>query len=425
MEKSSLDVFERLESNVRSYGRDFPTIFSRAKGAEIHDEHGRRYIDFFAGAGALNYGHNPDPIKRALLDYIEADGITHALDKNTVAKRDFLEEFSQVILGPRGLDYKVQFCSPSGANAVEAALKLARKVTKRTGVFSFMGGYHGASLGSLAITGNRRMRAAAGVPLVNTTFIPYPEGPRGAFDSLALIERMLEDSSSGVEIPAAIILETVQLEGGVYVAPTEFLKRLRQLCDKHAIVLICDDIQAGCGRCGSFFSFERAGIRPDLIVLSKSLSGYGLPLAVVLIQREMDVWSRGEHTGTFRAHQLALITGRAALENWKDGTFIAALGEKSKFVEEHLRDNLVTKFDGLTVRGVGMVRGVDLGKWGDAFTDRVQVLCFERGLIIESCGRRGDVLKLIPPLTIGADQLKEGCDILAAAIQETMTTTAA
>ena len=208
-------------------------------------------------------------------------------------------------------------------------------------------------------------------------------------------------------------------------APTEFLKRLRQLCDKHAIVLILDDIQAGCGRCGSFFSFERAGIHPDLIVLSKSLSGYGLPLAVVLIKRDMDVWKPGEHTGTFRAHQLALITGRAALKNWKDGAFVAALGEKSKFLDDHLRDNLVAKIDGLTVRGIGMVRGIDLGKWGPELTDRVQVLCFERGLIIESCGRRGDVLKVIPPLTIGADQLKEGCDILAAAIQETMTTTAA
>jgi diaminobutyrate-2-oxoglutarate transaminase len=418
MGESSLAVFERLESNVRSYGRHFPVVFSHARGAEIFDDAGRRYLDFFVGAGALNYGHNPPAIKRALLEYIEGDGITHALDKNTRPKREFLETFSRVILEPRKLDYKIQFCSPSGTDAVEAALKLVRKVTQRRGVVAFMGAYHGMSLGSLALTSNGTKRAAGGVDLHNTTFVPYPDGPAGAFDSLGLLERIAGDPSSGVALPAAIFLETLQLEGGVYAAPTEWLRRLRELCDAHKILLVCDEIQTGCGRCGSFFSFERAGIVPDLVLLSKSLSGYGLPLSVVLMRRDLDVWKPGEHTGTFRAHQLALVTARAALDVWSSGAFQEGVAERAQLLENHLRERIIAKHPHASLRGIGMARGVDLGAWPIEVAQRTQKLCFERGLVIERSGRRDEVMKVMPPITITADELSEGCDLLASAIAE-------
>src|SRR5690554_6246978 len=290
-----MNIFERHESEVRSYCRSFPAVFETAKGAWITDENGKRYLDFFAGAGVLNYGHNPDRLKKALIDYVSADGITHALDMYTTAKRRFIERFQEVILAPRGMDYKLQFPGPTGTNAVESALKLARKVTGRERMVSFTNAFHGMTLGSLAVTGNGFKRAGAGVPLNNTLAVPF-EGYLGdETDTLDYLARMLEDDGSGLDTPAAVIVETVQAEGGINVASIEWLRRLREVTREHGVLLIIDDIQVGCGRTGKFFSFEEAGIQPDMITLSKSLSGYGLPFALLLIQPEHDQWAPGEH----------------------------------------------------------------------------------------------------------------------------------
>ena len=261
------EVFQQYESEVRSYCRAFPTVFKRAKGSFIEGEDGRRYLDFFAGAGALNYGHNPDFIRDKLIDYLRDDGIMHALDMYTVAKGEFLQSLQEKILLPRKLDYRVQFCGPTGTNAVEAALKIARKVKGRQNIFAFQGGFHGMSLGSLACTGNQYNRKGAGTTLPNVTFMPYPFGAMEKIDTIAYMDAVLSDPSSGIDKPAAVLLETVQAEGGVVVAPIEWLKKLRALCDKHDVLMIVDDIQVGCGRTGNFFSFERAGILPDAITL--------------------------------------------------------------------------------------------------------------------------------------------------------------
>src|SRR4051794_25132418 len=249
------DSFERLEFEVRSYSRSFPTVFRRAVGSRLVDEAGREYLDFFAGAGALNYGHNNPVLKRKLTDYLLADGITHGLDMATSAKREFIEAFDEIILRPRGLEYKLQFPGPGGANAVEAALKLARKVTGRTHVVGFSGSFHGMTLGALAVTGSEAPRAGAHVGLRDATIAPFG-GPLHAY---------------GDAPPAAFIVETVQGEGGVNVAGGEWLRGLERFARELGALLIVDDVQAGCGRCGSFFSFEAAGIRPDLVCLSKSL----------------------------------------------------------------------------------------------------------------------------------------------------------
>ena len=406
-------VFLELESEVRSYCRAFPAVFVRAKGSMIYDEEGREYIDFLAGAGALNFGHNHPHIQLRVIDYLRSDGLVHGLDFHTTAKRDFLHAFNETLLRPRGLHYKFQFCNPSGASAVEAALALARKIKRRAGVFAFMGGFHGVTMGSASVTGNRVHREAVGLPLSGVTFMPYPHGFMGSFDSIDYLETVLADVNSGIEKPAAMIFETVQSEGGVIVAPTEWLQRLRALCDRHDILLICDDIQAGCGRTGSYFSFERAGIVPDMVLMSKSVSGLGLPIAFVLLKPECDQWAPAEHIGTFRGHQLAFVGGTAALELWSQLGLEHEVKRKETWVRHYLNTQVLPLDSRLQGRGLGLLWGVDCSALLDeTLTKRVARWCFEHGLIIERAGRNDQVLKLLPPLTIDDQTLAAGCEIL-------------
>ncbi|MFD0855384.1 diaminobutyrate--2-oxoglutarate transaminase, partial [Actinomadura adrarensis] len=314
-----MDVFAHLESEVRGYCRGWPTVFSTARGSHMTDENGKTYLDFFAGAGTLNYGHNNPLLKQRLIDYIAGDSVVHALDMYTVAKRQFLERFNEIVLRPRGLDYKVQFPGPAGNHSVEAALKLARKYTGRETVISFTNAFHGMTLGALAVTGNSMKRDGAGVPLGHGVTMPYDNYLDGRTPDFLLLETMLDDSGSGLDKPAAVIVETIQGEGGINVATAQWLRMLADLCKRHDILLIIDDVQMGCGRTGAFFSFEQAGIEPDIVCLSKSLSGYGLPFAVTLMRRDLDVWEPGEHNGTFRGFNPAFVTATAALEHYWAG----------------------------------------------------------------------------------------------------------
>ncbi|MFN7923189.1 MAG: diaminobutyrate--2-oxoglutarate transaminase [Bryobacteraceae bacterium] len=413
--------FVRHESEVRTYCRSFPAVFTRARGAEIFDEDGRRWIDFFAGAGALNYGHNPPEIKAKLVEYLESDGIAHALDLHTAAKREFLEAFASVIFEPRGLDYKIQFCGPTGANSVEAALKLVRKATGRSHVAAFTGGWHGMSAGALGVTSRRDHRKSAGVPLSHVTRFRFPAGPRAFPETLDYIRDLLEDTHSGIELPAAFLLEAVQAEGGVYAAPTEFLRGLRSLCDQYGILLAVDEVQTGCGRTGPFFAFEEAGIVPDVVCVSKSIGGYGLPMSLLLIRPHLDVWAPGEHTGTFRGNQLAFVAAAAALDHWKSARFRAEVERKSRLAMEFLSREAARIDRRIEVRGRGLLVGVDLADCGGGnAADLVSRRCFEHGLMIETCGRRGAVLKLLPPLVISDELLTEGLRILVEAIEATL-----
>ena len=414
-----MNIFEKCESNVRSYCRSFPAIFHRAKGSIVYDESGKEYIDFFAGAGALNYGHNHDYIKQKIMSYLDADGIAHGLDMYTSAKEKFLAQFNQVILNPKQLDYRVQFCGPTGTNAVEAALKLARKVKQRTGIFSFMGAYHGMTLGSLSITGNTGVRAGTIGTLNNVTFMPYPYGFMESFDTIEYIESVLNDVNSGIEKPAAIVFETVQAEGGVIVAPIEWMQRLRKLCDDNDILLICDDIQVGCNRTGSFFSFERANIVPDMVTLSKSISGYGFPMSLLLIKPELDIWEPGEHNGTFRGNQLAFIGATAALEYKGNINLEQDVKEKELFLKSYLTQQIAPMSDKIAIRGIGMIWGIDVKNFGGkSFAKAITSRCFEKGLIVEVAGRNSTVIKILPPLVIDMPTLQKGCSIIKEAFNE-------
>jgi diaminobutyrate-2-oxoglutarate transaminase len=407
-----MNTFERLESNVRGYCRSFPSVFQRASGAELFDEAGERWIDFLAGAGTLNYGHNHPVLKSRLIEYLRQDGVLHGLDLHTTAKRRFLKTFEKHVLWPLEMDYKVQFTGPTGTNAVEAAFKLARKITGRTNIVSFTNGFHGVTLGSVAATGNSHFRNAAGVPLNNVSFMPY-DGYLGDADTIEYLRAFLSDGSSGIDHPAAVIVETVQGEGGINVARPEWLRDLETLCNEFEILLIVDDIQAGCGRTGSFFSFEEAGIVPDLITLSKSLGGYGLPMSLLLIKSELDVWQPGEHNGTFRGHNLAFVAAAEAIDLfWSDARFAGEIRRKGRLVRKRLEE-IADRFDelDLAVRGRGLM-------WGLACPDHPHVAtavsraAFERGLIVETSGTGDHVLKLLPPLTIEDQLLIQGLDII-------------
>ncbi len=414
-----LTIFDRMESEVRGYIRSFPVIFSKAKGSVLIDQEGREYLDFFAGAGTLNYGHNNPVLKEKLIEYVVSDGVVHGLDMATDAKKYFMETFERVLLKPRGWNYKMQFTGPTGTNAVEAALKLARLVKGRQNVVAFTHGFHGVSGGSLAVTANQKFRDAAGVSLANTTFVPFDGYMGPDFNTIDYFERMLEDPSSGMDLPAAVIVETVQGEGGVNVATQRWLRDLEKLCRKYDMLLIVDDIQVGCGRTGSFFSFDSVGISPDIITLSKSLSGFGLPMSLVLMKPELDVWKPGSHSGTFRGNNLAFVTAAQALDSyWADKRFENEVGRKAELVRDRL-ESIVQSYPsaGLSVRGRGLIQGL-VTPPDDDIANAISAKAFEHGLVIETSGANDEVLKLFPALTIEEDQLRKGLDIIERSVAE-------
>ncbi|NEO98268.1 MAG: diaminobutyrate--2-oxoglutarate transaminase [Symploca sp. SIO2E9] len=416
-----MSIFTRLESEVRSYCRLFPTVFTKAMGDQLIDESGRTYIDFLAGAGALNYGHNNPKLKKRLLEYIESDAITHSLDMFTAAKQNFLERFEEVILMPRGLNYKVMFTGPTGTNSAEAALKLARKVTGRQTVICFTKGYHGHTLGALAVTPNPVYQKAAGIPLGNVLTVPFEDKSGAKDDSLEQLEKLLDELNRNQEKPAAVILETVQSEGGINVASVSWLKRLAQMTQEQGILLIVDDIKVGCGRTGPFFSFERAGLKPDLVCLAKSLSAYGNPMAVVLIRPDLDRWKPGEHSGTFRGNNLAFVTATAAIdEYWETDAFEKEIAEKGEIMSKRLKEFIAhyPELDG-EHRGLGLIQGIACKPPGLA--KQVSNEAFKRGLIFEPMGVNKEVINLQSTLTITPETLRQGLDILDKSISAALS----
>lgn len=410
-------IFEEMESEVRGYVRAFPAVFDTAKGAYLYDEQGNEYIDFFAGAGTLNYGHNNPLISSALIEYLQRDGIVHALDKATVAKKNFLQKFRDTILAPRNLDYKIQFTGPTGTNAVETALKLARMVKRRSNIIAFTNGYHGLTMGALAVTGNDFYRDESYGARNNADSVPFDGYLGPNVNTIDYLRKFLEDGSSGVDLPAAIIVETIQGEGGINVASAEWLRALEQLCRDLDILLIIDDIQMGNGRTGTFFSFEDAGIKPDMITVSKSIGG-GLPMAILLMRPELDQWQPGEHTGTFRGNNLAFIAATQALTYWDNDDFSDAIKYKGQIMKDELEKIIAKYKDQLDIelRGRGMVWGLDIDRSG--FAAEVSSEAFANNLLIELAGADDNVVKFLPSLIINEETLRSGIAIIDHVIGE-------
>lgn len=410
-------IFEEMESEVRGYVRAFPSVFDKAKGAFLYDEQGNEYIDFFAGAGTLNYGHNNPIISKALIEYLERDGIVHALDKATVAKKNFLQKFHDTILAPRNLEYKIQFTGPTGTNSVETALKLARMVKRRSNVIAFTNGYHGLTMGALAVTGNDFYRDESYGARNNADSVPFDGYFGPDVNTIDYLNKFLADKSSGIDLPAAIIVETVQGEGGINIASKEWLQQLEQLCREYDILLIIDDIQMGNGRTGTFFSFEEAGIKPDMVTVSKSIGG-GLPMALLLMRPELDQWQPGEHTGTFRGNNLAFVAATQALSYWDSDDFADSIRFKGAIMEEEL-GKIVEKYkDDLEIelRGRGMVWGLDVER--NNFASEVSRAAFENNLVIELAGADDNVVKFLPALVIEEETLRKGMAIIDKVIGE-------
>ena len=412
------DVFEKNESEVRSYCRKYPVIFDKGLNSELYSVDGRRYIDFLAVAGSMNYGHNNPEIKDEILTYLQDDHVINMMDMYTSAKEEFLSTFSSKILEPRGLNYKVMCCGPTGTNAVAAAIKLARKNTKRTEVLAFGGGFHGMTLGSLALTTDKVSREGASLPLTNVTHIPY-EGTQG-IDSIAYLKWVLTDDHSGVDKPAAIILETVQAEGGINVASVEWLKEVYQICKDNDIIMIVDDIQVGNGRTGTFFTFERAGIKPDMVVLSKSISGFGMPMAILLIRPDLDIFRPAEHNGTFRGNQLSFVGATAGINYYVEHSMDKEVQRKAKMISDFLESEIIPLNKNLSYRGIGFIWGIDFNAIDSTLALKVVHKAFDNGLIMEVAGRKDGVLKIMPPLTIQDDILNEGLNVMKESIVDVL-----
>ncbi len=420
-----MSIFNERESGIRAYCRVYPVVFDKASNARQIDEDGKEYIDFFAGAGVLNFGHNNERMKKAVIEYLQSDGVTHSLDMHTTAKRRFMERFVKTILEPRGMPHKLQFMGPTGTNAVEAALKLARRATGRTEIVAFTHGFHGMTLGSLSCTANNYFRGAAGIPLEHVAHYPFGceticrDCQLGCgLESLEQMRALYRDSSSGITPPAAFLVETIQAEGGVNIASADWLQGLADLAREVGALLIVDDIQVGIGRTGSYFSFDEAGIVPDIICLAKGVGGMGTPMAMNLVKPEFDQhWSPGEHTGTFRGQGLSFVAGSEALAYFEDEELMSRVKANQQTMAQSLAP-LAERHGQIEVRGKGMIFGLDVGN-GDrarAIVDR----CFEAGLLIASCGTGGRVVKLIPPLTIPDADLEQGLEILVSTTEQVM-----
>ena len=412
-------VFNKHESAVRGYCRHFKPVFTSASGSFMKDANNQEYIDFLASCGALNYGHNDPDMGSALVEHILNDGMSSSLDLHTDVKALFLDSLQRLIFEPRGLDYRVQFTGPTGSNAIEAAMKLARKVTGRTNIVSFTNGFHGVSLGALAATGNKYHRMGSAL-LSGVTRAPYENYMRAGINTAEYLDTLLTDPSSGVEVPAAILLETVQGEGGLNTASALWLQEISAIAKRHDILLIVDDIQAGCGRTGTFFSFEKMGFVPDIVTLAKSISGYGLPMALVLIKPEYDNWEPAEHNGTFRGNSHAFVTAQVALEKfWKNDNLTQQIEKKSEIVTRKL-SKMCQIIPGSNLKGRGMMQGISVGS--GELASKICSESFKRGLICETSGPHDEVVKILAPLTTPTTLLETGLGILEDAICEVTNT---
>ncbi|WP_156994547.1 diaminobutyrate--2-oxoglutarate transaminase [Tatumella morbirosei] len=413
-----------FESNVRSYPRKLPLAITRAQGVWITDADNKQYLDCLAGAGTLALGHNHPEVLQAIQSVITSGLPLHTLDLTTPLKDEFSAYLLSLLPG-EGKDYCLQFTGPSGADAVEAALKLAKKATGRSGVISFSGGYHGMTHGALSVTGNLSPKEAVDGLMPEVQFMPYPSlyrcplgigGEAGVKALSYYFENLINDVESGVRKPAAVILEAVQGEGGVNPAPVEWLQRIRKVTREHGIVLIVDEVQAGFARTGKLFAFEHAGIEPDIIVMSKAVGG-SLPLAVLGIKKEIDVWSPGHHTGTFRGNQMAMATGLTTLKILKEEKIADKVAAQGEWLTGKLK-SLQQRYPVIgQVRGPGLMIGIEIVKPHEAadhmgsypadgeLSALLQKKCFEQGLILERGGRHGAVLRLLPSLLITNDEL--------------------
>lgn len=427
-----------FESSARSYPRKFPFALRKAKGSWVEDVEGNRYLDFLCGAGTLALGHNDDEVNRAMMDLIASDAPLHTLDLTTPVKDRFVQTILDNLPGHLAQDAKIQFCSPSGTDATDAAIKLCKTATGRSTVIAFSGGYHGMGHGALALTGNLNAKNNVANLMPGVQFMPYPYsyrcpfgigGDAGVDACCAYFERMLKDPESGVTRPAAVIIEPIQGEGGVIPAPAKFLQTVRRVTLELDIPMICDEIQCGMGRSGRLFAFEHAGIVPDVILASKAIGG-SQPMAVVIYDRKLDKWTAGAHAGTFRGNQLAMAAGTVVLQRVTRKEFLDDVTRKGGYIKDALlRLQKEVSIIG-DVRGMGLMLGVEfVDPTGDRdimghpqpsgeIAARVQHMCFENRLVMEKGGRNGSVMRCLCALNVTDEEIDTMLSIFSKVVRE-------
>ena len=433
-----IDRQSDFESSARSYPRKFPIAIKKAKGSWVEDVEGNKYLDFLCGAGTLALGHNDDEVNARMVELLTSDFPLHTLDLTTPVKEKFVETVLARLPGDLKNNAKIQFCSPSGTDATDAAIKLCKTATGRGTVIAFSGGYHGMGHGALALTGNHNAKNRVQNLMPGVQFMPYPYsyrcpfglgGEAGVKAACAYFERMLKDPESGVTKPAAVILEPIQGEGGVVPAPIEFLQCVRRVTKELGIPMICDEIQCGMGRSGKLFAFEYADITPDVILISKAIGG-SQPLAIVVYNKELDKWTAGAHAGTFRGNQLAMAAGTVLLERVSDPAFLNDVVRKGNIIRERIEKlQREVKIIG-DIRGKGLMLGVEfidpngpIDVMGHPMPSgeiaaKVQRLCFENKLIMEKGGRDGSVMRCLCALNVKDDEISFMLDVFEKVVKE-------
>ncbi|KFU77701.1 diaminobutyrate aminotransferase apoenzyme [Amycolatopsis lurida] len=423
-----LEHQRQWESSARAYPRHLPIAIAGAAGSYLWDVDGNVFLDFLAGAGVLSLGHNHPELVRAATEQLHV--LTHGLDFPTPSKREFVD--AQLSMLPPGLRSRTRmhFCGPGGANAVDAAIKLCKTATGRGDLVSFQGGFHGSSHAAMALTGlvAQKRPIANGVPGVH--FFPYSYCARCPVglspdtcetNCVGLLERSLRDPNGGIPLPAAVILEMVQGEGGIIPADRDFVRRVRELTAELDIPLVVDEVQTGCGRTGTWFAFEHYDIEPDVIIASKALSGMGLPVAMIFYDRRLDGWAPGAHSGTFRGNQAAFAAGAAAVQVVRRDDVLGNVRQRGRQLARRL-DVLHDHVWVHEVRGLGLMWGIELadprdGRPAGGYARAVQAHALRHGLIVELGGRDDSVIRLMPPLTVTAEEIELACGILLDAIE--------
>ena len=429
---------DSTESNARSYPRKFPFALAKAKGSWIEDVEGNKYLDFLCGAGTLALGHNDSDVNQAMMDMLTGSLPLHTLDLYTPVKDKFVHTLLNILPGELKNNAKIQFCSPCGTDAVDAALKLCKTATGRSSIIAFNGAFHGMGHGALALTGNLNAKTKVNDLMPNVHFMPYPYsyrcpfglgGDAGTDAACAYFERMLKDPECGITKPAAVILEPIQGEGGVIPAPVKFLQTVRRVTKELDIPMIVDEIQCGVGRSGKFFAFEYADIVPDVILCSKAIGG-SQPMSVVIYNKKLDVWGPGAHTGTFRGNQLAMAAGTVVMNKVNTPDFLAEVVEKGEIFAKRIEE-LKAKVSIIgDIRGKGLMRGIEfidskseadhLGtkKASGDIAAMVQKRCFENKLVMEKGGRNGAVMRCLCALNITKEDLNKALDIIEKVVIE-------
>lgn len=429
---------DSTESNARSYPRKFPFALAKAQGSWIEDVEGNKYLDFLCGAGTLALGHNDPEVNQAMVDMLTGNLPLHTLDLTTPVKDTFVHTLLNLLPGELKNNAKIQFCSPSGTDAVDAALKLCKTATGRSSIIAFNGAYHGMGHGALALTGNLHAKNKVNDLMPNVHFMPYPYsyrcpfglgGDAGTDAACAYFERMLKDPECGITKPAAVILETIQGEGGVIPAPVKFIQTVRRVTKELDIPMIVDEIQCGIGRSGRFFAFEYADIVPDVILSSKAIGG-SQPLSVVIYNKKLDVWEPGAHAGTFRGNQLAMRAGTVVMNRVSKPEFLDDVVKKGEIFAKRLEE-IKSKVSIIgDVRGKGLMRGIEfvdpksqsdsLGakKASGEIAALVQKRCFENHLVMEKGGRNGAVMRCLCALNVSMEDLEKALDIIEKVVIE-------